>query len=465
MSKKNIIFCSLNIFFIVLLAYAVWLFSKPFWSFNAAKIVQNSTLKERILTPDIIAINSPEGYNAWFVEDHNASLASLHFYFDRSGYAYDAPKKEGLSYMVAQLLLRGAGQYNEEEYLSILELNGVKLDFSVSDETFDVAMTAPVQNLDMAAKLLNEALTKPRFSFEDINLVKTQIIEIAKTDAENPQKVLNKAFKKAFFGTHPKARGAKGNKESVQNITRRDLISFVGTHFAKDNLTIALVGDLSLEDAENFLSKVFSNLPSKFQKVTDLEALMPNYDIKEQNIERDMPQVLAKFVARAPKRLDEDFYALYMANEIFGGSGLSSRLNLMAREKKGLTYGAYTYLNPVKDAPRIEGSFATSKENEEKMREILFNEWQKMADFGVSQGEFDAIRQNMLTSFNLRFKSISDIAAQILYMQKEHLGIDFFKKRNDYVKNITLEDVNAAAKKYFSNPPAVITIGGNNFKE
>ncbi|MBO4285161.1 MAG: insulinase family protein [Alphaproteobacteria bacterium] len=463
MNFKKKVFLTLNLFFIAVAMYAVYVFFYK-TPVDLQDVARNALLKEKKFELKVEEIVLKDGLKVWIAEDHSAPIVALDFYFSSAGYAFDENQKQGLSAMVAALLDEGAGAYEQEAFSNLLEMNAIELNFSSDDENFNVSLTVPSKNLDVAASVLRAVLFEPHFAAENIKVVQKQMAEAVKMSSERPEKVLQKHFKQTFFGQHPKGRDGLGKIEDIMNITRADLLSFVGNHFAKDNLIMAMAGDISKDEAQKFLSDVFSNLPEKSAGL-ELEKPETFYVFEPQHIQRKMPQVLAHFVLKGTERLADDFYALYMATEIFGGAGLSSRLNMASREKEGLTYGAYVYLNPEKDAPRLEGGFATSFENYEKMEKILFEEFEKMEKDGVSQKEFDAIKNNMLASFNLRFKSVSDISSMLLYMQKENLGMDFLQKRNEYVLNTTRDDVNRAAKKYFAQKPSIITIGESLRKE
>ncbi len=457
---KKVIYVVLNAFFAALLIYALYIFLMQKNDFDAQKIVQNSALKGKTFEANVEEITLDGGNKAWLLAENSAPLVALEFCFDKSGFAFDDDTTQGLAQMAAEILSYGGGRYENTRLNDLLEENAIELDFKVSSDAFFVSMTTPKNNIKLAFDILKDVLFLPHLKPEHLEIVRRKQLTAIDMQNEKPEKVLNKEFKKVFYGSHPLSRSALGLKEDVEKIDIADLKNFYQTRFVGDNLIIAVAGDVTKDEAAHLLNGLFSDLPSSSESKNLLEP-DANYQFEEYNINRDMPQVLAHFVAKGVKRLDDDFYALYIANEIFGGSGLSSRLNLIAREKEGLTYGAYTYLNDNKYAPMIEGSFATSKENYQKMRQILLEEWQKMADFGVTKSEFEAVQNNMLTSFNLRFMSLPDIASQLLYMQKKHLGLDFLKKRNEYVKNTTLNQVNAAAKKYFAIKPAVLTIGNN----
>ena len=90
---------------------------------------------------------------------------------------------------------------------------------------------------------------------------------------------------------------------------------------------------------------------------------------------------------------------------------------------------------------------------------MVYAEWRRLAQEGISQQELDAAKKSLLASYNLRFAAIDDIAAMLTMMQKFKLGADFLDKRNDYITEVSLLEVNAAAKKYFNNLPDIVYIG------
>ena len=169
--------------------------------------------------------------------------------------------------------------------------------------------------------------------------------------------------------------------------------------------------------------------------------------------------IISSFALKGVKRLDADFYPLYIANYIFGGSGLTSRISLETREKEGLTYGVYTYLSSDNKTPLILGSFSCVPENYEKMKTILFEQMDLLAIKGITKKELDNAKKYLLASYNLRFKSTLELSNMLTEMQKYKLGLDFLQKRNDYVRNVTLQEVNNVVAKYYKDKPKEVVIG------
>lgn len=461
MSKKRIILAFLNLFFICVAVYTIYVFSTHGKEFSADELIKNSILKQKEFSAKVEEIETQRGINAWLMEEHSAPIVSLSFYFDEAGFGFEPEEKQGLSQMVAELLLYSTRTYSYETLHDLIETNAVSVSFDTAYETFNGSLTFPKTNIKTAQKILKSVLSEPSFEPKYIRIIRDQMIEMIKIQDEKPEKVIYRELKKQLYESHPKSRQAIGKINTVSNISQQDLKDFIKHNLKKNNLHIGIAGDISKQEAIDMLDFVFGDMKQSQEKKS-LPDLKPDYTFPQRNIKRDMPQVISYFVALGAKRLSPDFYALYMANEVFGGSGLSSRLNLRAREKEGLTYGAYSYLNSQKDAPQIIGTFSCAKENYQRIVDILYTEWEKMLTEGVSQKEFETVKKNMLASFNLRFKSISDIAQMLSLMQKENLGTDFLEKRNTYVKGVTLEQVNAAAKKYFKTKPSILTIGNNN---
>ena len=227
----------------------------------------------------------------------------------------------------------------------------------------------------------------------------------------------------------------------------------------RSNLIVGIAGDITPEEAGAMLDEVFGSLPesgrSAFVRTAEVD-----FTSGDKNIARVLPQSIAQFAAPGVARSNGDFYPLYVANHILGGSGLTSRLSLAAREDEALTYGVYSYMSTAEKAPLLLGGFSVTPENFSRVKEIVREEWRKMGEKGVTPEEFNAAKEYLLASYNLRFASIGDIADILTAMQKEELGIDFLQKRNDYIRNIKLQEVNNAARKYFGNGKLrFITIG------
>ena len=398
------------------------------------------------------------------MEEHSNPIVSLNFKFKNAGYAHDEKGKFGLANIASDLIIEGAGKYNEQALKDLMEENGIKIGFGASRDDFFGSMITPKENFKTAVALLKQIMYSPHLPEKQLAIIKAQNLKSLDLQNENPNSVLSLKAAENIYGEHPYARNPAGKKEDIITITADDIRAYLKNIFVKQNLIIGLSGDITEEESLQLLNNIFATLPAENNNQPLIKF---EYESKgeELNIEREIPQVIATFSAKGVYRNDKDFYPLYLANYILGESGLTSRLNKVIREENGLTYGIYTTLTYSDAAALIRGGFSADYNNYEKAKNLFLEEWQKMAKIGISAEELKKAKKSLIDSFNLRFADISVVSDILLAMQEYNLGLDFLQKRNDYIKNITLEEVNEAATRYFSVAPDFVTIGKERKKD
>ena len=205
------------------------------------------------------------------------------------------------------------------------------------------------------------ALSEPRFEDDAVARIRGQILTGLKFDAENPDKVATTAWLKRAFGDHPYGSPTKGTLESVEEITADDLRTAMRDGFARDNLKVAVVGDITAEELAPLLDEMFAALPeaTSLKPVPEVTLHVPAGD---DVVRMEVPQSVARFGLPAYKRHNEDFYAAYVLNYIIGGGGFASRLMEEVREKRGLAYSVFTYLYPLDHTGVMIGGVATKNE-------------------------------------------------------------------------------------------------------
>ncbi|MBR3501560.1 MAG: insulinase family protein [Alphaproteobacteria bacterium] len=426
-------------------------------SFDAEKILAQSTLRNKTFTAEVKEIEV-NGIKAYMMEEHSNPIVSLSFKFKNAGYAHDKNGKFGLANIASDLIMEGAGKYNEQELKDLMEENGIKIGFGTGRDDFFGSMVAPKENLKTAVLLLKQIMYYPVLPEDQLEIIKTQNLKSLDLQYENPNSELSIRAAEKLYKEHPYARNPIGKKEDISALSADDIREYLKNTFIKQNLIIGLSGDVTGEEGLQILDDIFAALPAE-NNGNSLEKFEYQSTGDEFNIKRDIPQVIATFSAKGVYREDKDFYPLYLANYILGESGLTSRLNKVIREENGLTYGIYTTLTYSDAAALIRGGFSADYANYEKAKELLLEEWRKMAQNGISAEELEKTKKSLIDSFNLRFADISVVSDILLAMQEYNLGIDFLQKRNDYIKNITLTEVNEAAASYFGTAPDFVTIG------
>ena len=439
--------------------YAIW---KSFFVFDADKIIENSELKNKSFASDVAEIVAPKsGIKAYWMQETSNPIVSMSFVFANSGSVRD--EKKGTANFTASMLSEGTEKLNSQSFKEKLEDYAISISFGADKDDFSGSMVTLKENLRLATDLLHDAVVAPRMDEADFIRTKNQILQSLDYLRERPQHRLNEAVNKEIFGSHAYANEVLGKTADVKGMSIADLKTFIKNNLTKDRLYVGVAGDISREEVEKLIDDIFNDLP---EQGSDKEIKAPSVDFSARavNVEDSkLPQVLSAVVAPSVPRLDRDFYPLYIANYVFGGAGLNSRVNQAAREKEGLTYGAYTSMSMLQQSPLLVGGFSTTPQNFAQMSKIFAEEWQKMGENGISEEELASAKNYLVNSYNLRFADIGTLADILVSMQRENLGLDFLQKRNSYVEQVTLERVNRVAKQYFS-PKKLIMINMGNIK-
>ncbi len=446
---------------VVVAACAVWWgVSNIKFGFNPDKLVEDSMLQNQGFSANVEEVVSREGIKAYYFEDHSNPIISISFLFKNSGRAFDERWKLGLANMTAALLTEGAGDWDSRAFKDKLDENAIVMSFSADDDNFSGHLKTVKANQRLAFKLLKAALTEPRFDRAEMNKVKKQMLMALKQQQEYPESIIDLAWSEEMFGTHPYGRNPIGRAADINAISDDDLQAFVKEHFNREDLIVGVAGDITREEVSKMLDAVFGSLPEKGGQVFVSES-KPDYKAREVNKNyAEGAQNVAIFAAQGVERSNVDFYPLYIANQIFAGQGLTSRVSKAAREDKGLTYGVYSYLLLKDKANMIKGGFSATEGNFAKVQDIVNAEWRKMGAEGVSAEELEQAKNYLIASYNLRFADLDTISAILVAMQEEKLGLDFLDKRNEYVSAVTLDEVNAAAARYFTaEGPVWVNLG------
>jgi zinc protease len=403
-------------------------------------------------------VKSPRGITAWLVEEHTVPLIAVRFAFE-GGSAQDPIGKEGLANLVSGLLDEGAGDLTAKQFQERMEEIAMRLNFEHSKDVFYGGVETLTENRDEAMRLLSLAINKPRFDPADIERIRAQQLAELAYAARDPNRVAAEKWDALAFAGHPYGRPGNGTPESVQRVTRDDLIDYCKRLFARDTLRVVVVGDIDAKTVGRMLDQVFGDLPAK-AKLAPVPDVMPKATEKEKVIEMDVPQSVARFGLPGIARKDKDFIPGAVLNQLLGGGGFASRLTIEVREKRGLAYSVYSYLHPYRHAAVFGGGVATKNEEIGRSLDVIRSEFKRMAAEGPTKEELDDAKKYLVGSYALRFDSNTKIANQLLAILLEDLGIDYVDRRNAEIEAVSLDDVRRVAKRLFEANEPIVTIVG-----
>lgn len=392
-------------------------------------------------------VTSPGGITAWLIEDHKLPLLALHFAF-RGGVEQDPVDKQGLATFTMGLLTEGAGPNDATAFQQALADHSITLNFGAGRDALFGSLKALTSDRETALDLLQAALTQPRFDGDAIERQRAQQFAALRYKLGDPGWQGRYAMFQTLFGTHPYGQRSLGSTETLAAISQQDIKAFATDHMARDNLIIAVAGDITAAELGTALDHAFGGLPAK-AKLTAIDDFKLPAKPAMILLQRQGTQTEMMFVMNGPKREDADWYADTIANYILGGGGFQSRLMHDVRDEKGLTYGIDTDLSPMEHGGLIVGDAAVANPKTGEAWQVAHATMQNFYDKGVTEVEVQSAKDYLTGELPLAMTSTDKIAGLLVGLQMDRLGVDHLDQRNDIIRAVTVDQVNAAIRRWF----------------
>jgi zinc protease len=400
---------------------------------------------------------SPGGIEAWLVQEPAVPLISIDFAFT-GGAVQDPPAKAGTANLATSLLDEGAGDFDSKAFHDRLERKAVELRFGAERDNVRGSLRTLVENRDEAFDDLRLALTAPRFDAADVEINRQQVLSGLRRATTSPTDIASQRWWATAYAGHPYGRPVNGTLESVPNITIGDLKAYTRRVLARDNLKIAIVGDIDAETAKTMLDHVFGALPAKAE-LTPIEAASPQGLGRRILVSLDVPQSVVEFGGPGIARKDPDFMAAYIVNHILGGGAFSSRLYEEVREKRGLAYSVFDSLVWLDHTAVFIGSTATRSDRTGETLGLIEKEIHRLAENGPTAEELAKAKAYLNSSYVLNLDTSSKIASMLVQLQLDDLGVDYFQRRSQMIDSVTLEDARRVSKRLLDNGLLVSVVG------
>ncbi|MCM0018834.1 MAG: insulinase family protein [Tagaea sp.] len=407
---------------------------------------------------NVVEVRSPGGIVAWFVRDPSLPVLAIEFSW-RGGSAADPIGKGGLASMTADLLTAGAGDLDLQAFAREIEDRSISIGFSAGADTAQGSLRLLSRDADRGVELLALALTRPRFDAREVERVRAQILQGLARDESSPETQARRAFARAAFGDHPYARPGRGTPDSVRSLTVEDLRAHLARRYARDNLVVAAVGDVTPERLGLLLDRAFGGLPASAAPV-EIPRVEAQGAGRTLILRKPATQTFALFGHKGVAREDPDFFAAQLVNYVLGGGGFNSRLMARVREREGLTYGIGTGLGTLDRTEVIQGSFSSENGRIARAMDIVREEWTAMGARGLSAEELQGAKDYLTGSFPLQLDRSDRIARLLVNSRLDGRGLDWFDERQRRIEAVTLAQANAAARRLFDPARLLVVLAG-----
>jgi zinc protease len=394
------------------------------------------------------------------LEQHFLPIVEIHALV-KVGSAQDPPEKAGLANLVASLLDEGTTTRSSKQLAEQIDFVGGSLEVQAGEDFTTASARVLKKDVDLGFALLSDILIHPAFPRQEFERVRSQILGEIASDNDDPGHVALKAFNQLVFHNHPYRWPINGTEETLSKVTVADVQSFYAREYIPNQVILAVVGDITVEQATTLVQTHFGSWkkgivpPRTVKKPGTLEKKTV------QLIEKDLTQSTIVLGHGGISRTNPDFYAVTVMNQILGAGGFSSRLMESIRDRQGLAYGIMSHY----DARAMPGSFwinlQTKTESTNQAISGVLAEIKAMREAPVTDQELSEAKSFLIGSFPLRLDSTAKLAQVLAQVEFFGLGFEYFSQYPKWIERVTKEDVQRVAKQYLDPLRYALVVVGN----
>ncbi len=407
-------------------------------------------------SPKIENWKTSKGVEVYYVNAPELPMVDMQIIFDAGGSRNG--KLLGLAALTNGLLSQGAAGLNADEISSGFESLGAVYGSNAGYDSASVSLRSLVDDslLSKAIENLKWVVSKPDFPKEALERRRARTLIGLKSKQQSPGTLAKEAFMSAVYQSHPYAYPNDGTEESINKIKRKDVIAFYKQYYVASNAMVAIVGAVDRKQAEQIAEEITSGLEQgkKTKPIETVKALE-----KSDTVFIEHPSTQTHILVGQPglKRGDPDYFPLYVGNHVLGGGGMVSRLFSEIREKRGLSYSAYSYFSPMKFKGPFLAGLQTRSDQVDEALSVLMENINAYIQTGPTEEELIASKKNITGGYPLRIDSNRKILGYVVVIGYYKLPLDYLDTFNAKVEAVTIEQIKDAFKRRVV-PDKLITV-------
>jgi zinc protease len=414
----------------------------------------------------------PNGITVLLAENPTADIIAARI-FIRAGSRWEQPDQAGLSHLLAAVMTKGTDRLSSLEIAEQVESVGASLGTDSTTDYFLLSLKSVSQDFADMLHLAAELLRSPSFPEQELNLERRLTLQAIRSQQEQPFTVAFDQLRHMMYGDHPYALSGLGTEATVGQLTQHDLHQFHQAHFRPDNIIISICGRVQPDQTLALVERVFGDWPQPPsplpQLVLPLVQSTPNRQAIAQDTQQSIvmlgylaPAVLGRdSTSSAASAASPDYTPLKLINTHLG-NGLSSRLFVELREKRGLAYEVSAFYTTRLDAAQFIAYLGTAPENTTTALEGLQTEMHRLCNTPLTDDELQAAKNKVLGQYALGKQTNAQIAQIFGWYETLGLGIEFDQQLQEDIAQISVQTLQDVSCRYLSTP-YISLVGPENF--
>jgi len=380
----------------------------------------------------------------------------------RAGSLYEPDDLTGLAWLLGRVIDRGTATRSADTIAEALDDRGVALRVSTNRHVLTVSCTCLSEDFPDMLALMADIIREPVFPPDQIEKRRAETISLIRQDQDNPAIRASESLQSLLYGpAHPYGRPAKGSVETIERVTREQLVTFHTRRFAPGSLTLLIVGDVSATRALDHVAAAFEGWTAPDPVDRPVPPVAPAASRRDTRITMTgKSQTDIAYGFTTINRLDPRYYGYSVMNNILGQFGLGGRLAENIRERQGMAYYAFSAFDPSLGPGPLVIRAGVDPANVDRAIAAIDAEVGALGREGPTDREVAETRQFLIGSVPRMLENNQIIATFLHTAEFFGLGLDVDRRLPALLNAVTRDDVRAAAADVLRPERASLAIAG-----
>lgn len=364
-----------------------------------------------------------------------------------SGTRDEKPNQHGMAHFIEHMLFKGTRKRKPYHILSRLEDIGGEIDAYTTKEETCISASFMFQFYERTIELFNDIIFNSIFPEKEIEKEKDVVIDEINSYKDNPAELIFDEFEELLFQNHPLGMNILGDLNTIKGFNKTEINEFINSNYHTDQMVLCSIGSIDFEKLFRFCEKYLGQNPPRYR----LNKRIPfnNFKSVQKSLDKSTYQAHCIIGTYAYPYYDSKKLILFIITNLLGGPGMNSRLNMLLREKHGISYTVEASYSPFIDTGNFNIYFGTDKENIEKSFSLIFKELTKLKNKKLGPVQLNKSKRQLIGQLAISNEMNSQ---QLLTIGKTFLlynKVNSLKETFREIENVSAKQIIEVANEIF----------------
>lgn len=395
----------------------------------------------------------PNGARLIVKPNRSNRILAIQCFFNVGTFA-EREEENGITNLVCHSILKGTQKRSALKIAETMEAIGGEVDASASEDYVTVSTISTVDDLGVALDVLSDVILHPTFPPDEVEKERQVILAAIRQEEDNSFRYTYKNFREVLYEGHSYALPVMGKPQSLQALTHPQLVDFHRRHFTASNMLAVVVGDVDPDRIARHMARAFADMPpGRGEFMLASKTFRPRPRTK--TLTKELAQAFIVLGYVTDRARSEDYAPLKVASAVLG-AGLSSRLFVRLRDRRGLAYAVGSAMPTLRDKSHFFAYIGTKPQSTQEALDGLLEVIRGLATEPIPDEELERAKKQLIGQFRINHQRNGNQAFYLGLYEMVGLGAQYDERYPDLIKAVTAADVKRVAGQYFRRPVVAI---------